>query len=268
MSVNAFSAKSKEEFIRLHTATPVGPMQPAAKWESSELDDATSYLHENFNWQSHATALPPIRNQGQSNCCWAFSTIASIESAYRIKTQREKDFSVQQVVDCSPRGFVLGIVNRFTDGTGPGRFEAAFDYFKENALNTEENYPFIGGAHKCREGGQLVLKGSEVIGSGIFSQEDQNVEKIMDMVKRGVVSTYIHVGDEIQHYSGGIITHCGGGMINHEVNIVGYGFTHDSIPYWIVRNSWGDYWGEQGYFRIVRGRSMCGIGWRVGRPIL
>jgi len=105
------------------------------------------------------------------------------------------------------------------------------------------------------------------MGSGIYSSEDSESQKIMAMVRRGVVSTYIHVGDEIQHYKGGVITSCDGGMINHEVNIVGYG-SAGGVPYWIVRNSWGSWWGEKGYFRIARGYSMCGIGWRVGRPIL
>ena len=42
------------------------------------------------------------------------------------------------------------------------------------------------------------------------------------------------------------------------VAIVGYG-TEGTTDYWVVKNSYGLYWGEKGYFRIVRGRNSCGI---------
>ena len=46
---------------------------------------------------------------------------------------------------------------------------------------------------------------------------------------------------------------------DHAVTVVGYG-TENNVPYWLVKNSWGTYWGEGGYFRIKRNAKMCGIG--------
>ena len=45
---------------------------------------------------------------------------------------------------------------------------------------------------------------------------------------------------------------------NHIVSIVGWGKGSES-EHWIVRNSWGTYWGEEGFFRVVTGKNMLGI---------
>ena len=66
-----------------------------------------------------------------------------------------------------------------------------------------------------------------------------------------------------QLYSSGILssTSCGTGL-NHGVTLVGYG-TANGVAYWIVKNSWGTNWGEQGYVRILRKTTndagICGI---------
>jgi cathepsin F len=66
----------------------------------------------------------------------------------------------------------------------------------------------------------------------------------------------------LQYYYGGIIdlpdSRCNPFGLNHAVNIVGYG-EENEVKFWIVRNSWGSRWGENGYFRIARGKGTCGI---------
>jgi len=63
----------------------------------------------------------------------------------------------------------------------------------------------------------------------------------------------------LQTYYGGIITTCYSNAVDHGVTLVGYGTSTTGINYWIIKNSWGPYWGESGYFRIQRNRGLCGL---------
>lgn len=81
----------------------------------------------------------------------------------------------------------------------------------------------------------------------------------------------------MQFYRGGI-SHppgilCRKGGIDHGVLIVGYGVAeypvfNKTLPFWIVKNSWGPSWGEQGYYRVYRGSNTCGLTEMVSSAVL
>lgn len=74
-----------------------------------------------------------------------------------------------------------------------------------------------------------------------------------EIYARGPVSALLNANC-IHNYTGGISNYdtCVPNYLNHVIQINGWG-TENGINYWICRNSWGTYWGESGFFRIVRG---------------
>lgn len=94
-----------------------------------------------------------------------------------------------------------------------------------------------------------------------------------ELVSRGPLSIAINAL-LLQFYHSGVwdpILHCSPTALDHAVLLVGYG-SHKGLfgtkPYWLVKNSWGDKWGEKGYFRMIRGKGMCGIDQQVTSAIL
>ena len=78
--------------------------------------------------------------------------------------------------------------------------------------------------------------------------------------KYGAVATGIYASDNsFGNYAKGVFDTCSSTKMNHAVTVVGYG-TESGKDYWLVKNSWGDNWGDGGYIKIARGKSECGIG--------
>lgn len=103
-----------------------------------------------------------------------------------------------------------------------------------------DNYQF----YKVKEFGEV--KGEEAM--------------IQEIYQRGPIACGIAVPDALHtSYKGGIFEDTTGDLeIVHDVSVVGYG-VENGVKYWVVRNSWGSYWGEQGFFRVVRGINNIAI---------
>lgn len=95
----------------------------------------------------------------------------------------------------------------------------------------------------------------------IFDDYPARAEKIKaEIYARGPVAATVNA-DPLRDYEGGILDDDSAStQSNHIVSITGYGVDEDSgKPYWIVRNSWGEYWGEMGFARVVMGKNMLGL---------
>lgn len=91
------------------------------------------------------------------------------------------------------------------------------------------------------------------------------------VAKKGPVTAVFSVLDDFKLYKSGIYSSlkCKSSKtaVNHAVLVVGYG-TKLTTKYWIAKNSWSEYWGEDGYFKIKRGNNMCGIANCVSYPVM
>jgi hypothetical protein len=99
----------------------------------------------------------------------------------------------------------------------------------------------------------------------------RNEDQLLAAVRRSPVSVVIDASESIQLYKGGVVTSgCSSTKYNHAVLVVGFG-TERGIDYWLVKNSWGENWGDEGYVKIERGANVssgrCGIALQPVYPI-
>jgi C1A family cysteine protease len=136
----------------------------------------------------------------------------------------------------------------------------AFQYIIKNGICTEDSYPYQGADGQCNSACSPVGKLN-----GFHDIPDEN--HIYTEIQSGPVSVAIEADQPaFQFYSGGVLDNieCGTNL-DHGVLVVGYGSLNNQ-PYWIVKNSWGQTWGMDGYILIARGKNMCGIGESASRP--
>jgi hypothetical protein len=180
------------------------------------------------------------------------------------------------MVDCST----------YDNGCNGGYFTNTFWYLQNNIwqVNSELSYPYKAKAAKCAF--KSTGGGGVKFGSLLYQNLSTNPTAIQQaLVNYGPLWVSVFAGDQTNPtyqtistifnlYKGGVIKAIGCPTsvytTNHAVVIVGYGVdATTNLPYWKIRNSWGNNWGEQGYFRIQRGVNMCGIesdGFYVAKP--
>jgi len=210
---------------------------------------------DNFDWRI-VGAVSHVKDQGNCGSCWTFSTTGALESHWAIvKGIAPPDLSEQQLVDCA------GDYNNF--GCNGGLPSQAFQYIQDaGGLDSEIIYPYTGVDGEC-EFLKTQIVASVPYGSANITSGDENALQ-ESLFGFGPISIAFEVTDDFMDYDSGVYTgstcHQDTGHVNHAVLAIGFG--HDgksNLDYWLVKNSWGTSWGEEGYFRIKRGSNECGL---------
>lgn len=194
----------------------------------------------------------PIRDQGICGSCWAFSAASSYESNYAKRNRKRPNVSEQQMVNC--------IQNN--DCSGGWHF-SVFEALVHGGMTLvgESQLPYIQGQGPCN-----VFSGNfEAVSYGILDVHNfllkkpipPDVLEIKEAVLRyGSISCAVTVTSQFLHYKGGVFTgDSNPGKVNHAVNIIGW---DDDKGAWLIRNSWGPEWGEDGYMWIKYGANYIG----------
>merc|ERR1711862_496987 len=179
----------------------------------------------------------------------------TLESHLSIATGKSSPkLSAQQIVSCSPNPQHCG----GTGGCDGSAQPLAFDYTKTAGITTEANYPYTGRTGTCSES-----KIKPVAFNDGYAELTKNnyTELVTAAGTKGPIAISIAAsGFKFQFYGGGVLSNCGDYVMDHAVQLVGYG-TDGGKDYWLVRNSWGN-WGESGYIRMQRygeGKEPCGV---------
>jgi cathepsin H len=243
----------------------------ATTGRSSLVSDVDEPLPTHVDWRDKGV-VSGVKNQGHCGSCWTFSSTGALEAhhAIKFKNWRTSELSEQQLLDCA---------NDFDNHACSGGLPShAFEYINyAGGLAKEFFYPYraegTGDNSNCQFDASAKSKiGARTVRSfNITEGDEETLQRIVATV--GPVSVAFQVVDDFRLYKRGIYSsdQCKAGPkdVNHAVLIVGYGTEPDvGRPYWIVKNSWGTDWGEDGYFKIARGRNMCGIATCASYPVL
>ncbi|KAF8023141.1 hypothetical protein BT93_F0595 [Corymbia citriodora subsp. variegata] len=262
VGLNRFADLTNEEYRSMYLGARPDARRRLAKSRSSRRYEPRlgEQLPESVDWRKEG-AVVGVKDQGSCGSCWAFSTIAAVEGINKIVTGDLISLSEQELVDCD---------TTYNEGCNGGLMDYAFEFIINNGgIDSEEDYPYKAVDGQCDQ----YRKNARVVSIDDYEDVPANNEKALQKaVANQPVSVAIEAGGRaFQLYQSGVFTGLCGTALDHGVTAVGYG-TENGKNYWIVKNSWGNSWGEQGYIRMERSLTntvtgKCGIAMEASYPI-
>ena len=264
--INFFSDLTEKEFKKYSSGSLIKTINNNISYSysffNSQPSNESEELPKSFDYRNidgkGKSAVNEVVTQGNCGSCVIFSIISLIEAYYfKIKNRLEK-FSEQQIVDC------LYDDREICD---EGSYEKdVLKYIKKKGVMLDKIYPYVSGETKkktnCKYNETNVI--TYIPG---YQKEDhpKNINIKKNLFKFGPILTMIN-GLCIRNYEKNIIDftkdECPNSFkdMNHDVTIIGWDYDNEtSTEYWIVRNSWGKYWGMDGYMYVKCGENIIGI---------
>ncbi|XP_048749308.1 procathepsin L-like [Ostrea edulis] len=256
LGMNEYGDMTNEEFVKTMNGYRMrnGTSRGSLYLPPSNVGD----LPATVDWRSKGY-VTPIKNQGQCGSCWSFSATGSLEGQTFKKSGKLPSLSEQNLVDCSTK--------QGNHGCEGGLMDDAFTYIKVNkGIDTESSYPYEAKNGKCRFNSANV--GATDSGfTDIKSKSEADLQSAVATV--GPIAVAIDASHmSFQLYKSGVYHEwfCSESRLDHGVLAVGYG-TDSGKDYWLVKNSWGESWGQNGYIQMSRNRhNNCGIATSASYP--
>ncbi|CAF0760663.1 unnamed protein product [Adineta steineri] len=260
LGMNQYGDLTVNEFVQKYTGFK-GKMKTKDNQVREVLvSNSAASLPDSVDWRNQSV-VEVVKDQGVCGSCWAFSAAGAIESAYAIKTGTLVSLSEQQLVDCSG--------GEGNEGCNDGWMDNGFVYvINAGGIETESSYPYKAAEQTCMfNATDIVVQVCDFV--DIASGDEAVLQQAVATI--GPISVAIdETHSSFQFYQSGVYNEpaCSQTILSHAVLLIGYG-TDGGDDYWLVKNSWGTSWGEQGYMKMARNQNnQCGIATFATYPII
>ncbi|XP_070051594.1 senescence-specific cysteine protease SAG39-like [Nicotiana tomentosiformis] len=257
LAINKYADLTTEDFLESYTGLDTSFQQKSNATTSFKYDSQLTDIPLSMDWRKSGS-VTGVKDQGQCGCCWAFSAVAAIEGAYQIANNELISLSEQELLDCTTQN----------NGCNGGLMTRAYDFLLQNGggITTETNYPYQQIQSVCSTE-QLSSPAVKISGYKVVEPSES---ALLQAVANQPISVGIAANREFHLYGSGVYVYKSGiydgscyPQLNHAVTVIGYGTSEDGTNYWLIKNSWGTTWGEEGYMKIVRDVGVedghCGI---------
>ncbi|KAL4366251.1 hypothetical protein GQ457_05G028750 [Hibiscus cannabinus] len=218
LSTNEFADLTNEEFLTFFAGYRLSARKVSFKTKRFRYENLTNVPHS-IDWRKKG-AVTKIKDQGSCASCWAFSAVAAVEGAVKIKTGKLFSLSEQQLVDCAR--------TKDTQGCNCGWMDDGFEYIAKNqGLAKESKYPYTAKDRNCSRR-KAAVRAAKIVGYEDVPRD--NEAALLKAASQQPVAVAIDCsGHGFQFYSGGVYGGPCGTDLNHAVTVVGYGTSDDGI---------------------------------------
>ena len=263
VGITKFSDLTQQEFSKTHLNRNYYNALEIENYEPVILQENLA-LPKSLDWRTYGR-VSPVKNEGEEcDSHWAFSVVGNLEGLYYARWKVMRRFSEQMLIDCDDE-----------DGDcHGGRPQIAFVWLKNNGgIMFEDDYPYVGKKQKCKKDPSKYAADFKITGYQKLGTREEKFHCVGEslvqefLYQKGPISVCLNC-KYLYSYVCGMLFYsrkeCPVSGIDHCVTLVGYGIddTYKS-DYWLLKNSWGKDWGENGYFRVIRGEGVCGINCEV-----
>ncbi|CAO1331060.1 unnamed protein product [Diamesa serratosioi] len=263
LTINEYTDRTSKEVQLYGTTQSGGVYHNYSEFYYGEYfyKEHSAEAPDEIDWRLKG-AVTNVKNQLPCGSCWAFAAAGALEGQYFKKTGKLISLSAQNLVDCS-----TWIGNIGCDG---GSLAFSFIHImSQGGIESEASYPYEGVDGKCRFNHTNVEMTCLGVGH-LYDEDEESLKKLVANI--GPTSVMIKVNENLQHYDSGIyyVPDWQSSKIYHAMLIVGYGTDYGTKQdYWLIKNSFGSNWGDNGYMKIARNRdNNCGIVNLVSYPLI
>jgi len=269
--MNEMNSKETSAIYGITKYSDLSPSEFKAKYLTHKRNSNTplnyiniptsSDIPQSFDWRDKG-AVTPVKDQGQCGSCWAFSATEAIESQWFLAGHTLTSLAPQQIVDCDQ--------GRGDEGCEGGDTPTAYEYvISAGGMETETEYPYTAEDQTCQ------FKSSDVVAKisnwTYITTTKNETEMMVKIISTAPYSICVDASSW-QFYLGGVVQDFCGTDLDHCVMITGFEdyetWDFQTLPIWLIRNSWGEDWGENGYIYVERNYDLCGVADEVTIPLV